>query len=72
MKPFAVVITEYERGWGSREWHAIFFDTYLDAEKKMNEINAKNNLPYVPDEYDRADIVVVTPQNLARLERLAK
>lgn len=45
---------ESERGWGQKPFH-IDFDTREAAEAYKQQMNAKNNLPYVPDYYERAD-----------------
>lgn len=72
MKPFAVVFREYERGWGSKDFHAVFYDTYVEAEKVADTENAKNNASIVPDYYIQARVEVVTPRNQSWLENLAK
>ena len=53
---YRVHCTESERGWGQKPFHADF-DTREEAEAYMKLINDQNNLPYVPDYYERADSI---------------
>lgn len=46
-----VVWTEYERGWGRKDFMANDYSSKEEALKKVDEENAKNNLPQVPDYY---------------------
>ena len=51
-----VVLTEYERGWGSKHFETIYFDNEEEAKKYAIDYNVThNNLSYVPDWYVRAD-----------------
>jgi hypothetical protein len=51
---YRVHCTESERGWGQKSFHRDF-DTRPEAEAYMKHINDQNNLPYVPDYYERAN-----------------
>lgn len=46
-----VVLREYERGWGSKDFLAYHFDTQKEAEEKVLEHNKENNESIVPDYY---------------------
>jgi hypothetical protein len=61
-KPFMVILTEYERGWGSKEFHRAYFDTLEAAKKYAAAENAKNNLPTAPDWYVVASEPQVNPE----------
>jgi hypothetical protein len=50
---YRVRCIESERGWGQKPF-CVDFDTRAEAEAYMESMNAKNNLPYVPDYYERA------------------
>ena len=51
---FRVHCIESERGWGQKPFH-VDFDTREEAEAYKQKMNAQNNLPYVPDYYERAE-----------------
>jgi hypothetical protein len=51
---FRVHCVESERGWGQKYFH-VDFDSREEAEAFKKNMNAQNNLPYVPDYYERAD-----------------
>ena len=51
---YRVHCIESERGWGQKPFH-VDFDTREEAEDYKQKMNARNNLPYVPDYYERAD-----------------
>ena len=53
---YRVHCTESERGWGQKPFHADF-NTRAEAEAYMKRVNDQNNLPYVPDYYERADSI---------------
>lgn len=53
---FRVHCVESERGWGQKPFK-VDFDTREEAEAYMKNMNAQNNLPYVPDYYERADYI---------------
>ena len=53
---YRVHCTESERGWGQKPFH-VDFDTREEAEAYKQLMNAQNNLPYVPDYYERADSI---------------
>lgn len=53
---YRVHCTESERGWGQKPFHEDF-DTRAEAEAFMKRVNDQNNLPYVPDYYERADSI---------------
>lgn len=69
---YAVVFTEYDRGWGSNQFHAVFYETRAEAEAKSNAENAKNTAPTAPDYYIQTHVVPVHADNRAYLEKLAK
>jgi hypothetical protein len=53
---YKVVLTEYERGWGSKHWDTKYFDNAEEARKYALDYNIKNNSEKVtPDWYVRAD-----------------
>jgi hypothetical protein len=52
---FRVDIIECERGWGRKVDEIKYFDDANEAYKFVEEFNAKNNLPYVPDWYMYAE-----------------
>jgi hypothetical protein len=53
---YKVVLTEYERGWGSKHWDTIYFDNETEARVYAENYNIKNNnLDHAPDWYVRAD-----------------
>ena len=49
-----VVLTEYERGWGSREFIARAHKTKVDADRYVHEVNSKNTSPTAPEYYIKA------------------
>jgi len=51
---YRVHCIESERGWGQKPFYEDF-DTRAAAEAFMKRMNDRNNLPYVPDYYERAD-----------------
>jgi hypothetical protein len=52
LKIFKVVLTEYERGWGSKIWDTLYFDNELEAKTFATDYNQQNNSDsYVPDWY---------------------
>lgn len=52
---FKVALIESERGWGQRIDEIEEYDTYEEAVARIKEVNAKNNLSYVPDWYMYAE-----------------
>lgn len=46
-----VVLTEYERGWGSKCFAASHYDTAEEAYAAMNKTNSKNTAAEAPDYY---------------------
>jgi hypothetical protein len=54
MKKHVVILREYERGWGSKDFHCTEFGSKADAEKEMARINARNTAPHAPDYYIQA------------------
>lgn len=64
-----VVYTEYERGWGNKDFHAVEYDDLEKAKNVALEENGKNNLPYVPDYYVVAR-VVSDPSQFHHYEKL--
>ncbi len=55
---YRVHCTESERGWGQKSFHRDFV-TRPEAEAYMKHINDQNNLPYVPDYYERANRIEI-------------
>lgn len=51
------LLTEYERGWGSKPFSAKHFPTKEEAVSFVNKTNEKNNLATVPDYYISAQFV---------------
>lgn len=72
MKPttkYIVVLTEYERGWGSKDFHAVECETLDQAIAREAETNSQNNEPTVPDYYIVARIET-DPRKFAYYEKL--
>lgn len=72
MKPttrYLVVLREYERGWGSKDFVAREYSTLEEATAYSTSVNAENNLPTVPDYYINARIVS-DPEEFSQYERL--
>lgn len=55
---YRVHCIESERGWGQKPF-SVDFDTRAEAEAYMERMNAKNNLPSVPDYYERANKITM-------------
>ena len=51
---YRITVVESERGWGQRSEYE-YFDTPEQAQARIESINSRNNLPYVPDWYMYAD-----------------
>lgn len=66
---YMAVLTEYERGWGSKDFHAVKFDDYTKAKAYVDGENAKNNEPKVPDWYCVARLIT-DPAEFHLYERL--
>lgn len=66
---YLVVLREYERGWGSKDFVAHEYDDYESAREYANSVNAENNLDYVPDYYINARIIT-NPQEFRIYEDL--
>jgi hypothetical protein len=56
MFKYRLLLTEYERGWGSTNEYCQF-NTRLEAEAYREEINSKNTLESVPDYYVTASTI---------------
>ena len=72
MKPttnYIVVLTEYERGWGSKDFHAVECETLDQAIAHETETNSHNTKPTVPDYYIVARIET-DPRKFSNYERL--
>jgi hypothetical protein len=54
--PFYCVLREYERGWGSKDFHATGHQTREAAQKAVDKVNAKNTAPSAPDYYVNARV----------------
>lgn len=52
-----VYVIEYERGWGSKVDEVKEFDSKKEAVDFVNNFNAENDLPSVPDWYMTAQYV---------------
>ena len=52
---YRVSMWESERGWGTKHWDDVDFDTYDEALAFMSAENAKNNSSVAPDWYVYAD-----------------
>ncbi len=50
-KRFRVTLTEYESGWGSKDFTYRDFDTLSCAKAYQKEVNDENDKDYVPDYY---------------------
>lgn len=57
MKRYVVIIREYERGWGSKDFVAKEHGCKEDALEYMNKINSENTAPTAPDYYHQARYV---------------
>lgn len=64
-----VVLREYERGWGSKDFTASEFTNFESATAYANSVNAENNLPVVPDYYINAR-VITNPAEFVQYEDL--
>jgi hypothetical protein len=53
---YRVHCIESERGWGQKSF-SVDFNTRVEAEAYMENMNARNNLSYVPDYYERANSI---------------
>ena len=60
-KPFMVILTEHERGWGQKPFHTEYFDSMKEAKAYSTNENAQNNLPEVPDWYVTASAPMANP-----------
>jgi hypothetical protein len=47
---YRIQLVESERGWGQEYWYE-FFDSITEAEKRIREVNSKNNEKFAPDWY---------------------
>ena len=57
-RAFKVKLTEYERGWGQRDFGEKYFDNEAEARAWTRDYNLReNNKDYVPEWYVRADYV---------------
>jgi len=65
---YLVVLREYERGWGSKDFHAKQFTEYSDAKAYYTEVNSRNTAPSAPDYYIQARIET-DPENFNTYER---
>ena len=55
---FRVVLTEYERGWGSKHWDTLYFDNEAEArEYALNYNRTNNTATTAPDWYVQAEYV---------------
>ena len=66
---YLVVLSEYERGWGSKDFVAHEYEEYAPAKAYADSVNAENNLPVVPDYYINAR-VVTNPEEFKQYESL--
>jgi hypothetical protein len=49
---YRVSFTEYERGWGQKEWSTEYYDNAEEAKAVADAYNKEhNNKDYVPDWY---------------------
>jgi len=55
-KYFKVILTEYERGWGQKDFFESYFDTEKEAEVYADSVNSKNTLAHAPDYYIQARV----------------
>jgi hypothetical protein len=54
---FLVVLREFERGWGSKDFLAKSFSSYQSAVTFADSVNLENNKRPVPDYYITARII---------------
>lgn len=59
-----MVIREYERGWGSKDFVAKEHDTKELAIAAVHAVNAENDLPQVPDYYHLARYEETMPDSV--------
>lgn len=52
---YKVVITEHERGWGSKVDEVKYFDSEQSARDFVKQYNSKNTAPTAPDWYMLAE-----------------
>lgn len=50
MPKYRVHLMESERGWGQERWHEDY-DTRVEAEARVHEVNSRNTAPTAPDWY---------------------
>lgn len=56
VQAFKVVFTEYDRGWGQRDWETEYYDNEAEARKRAIDYNRKNNnKDEVPEWFVRAE-----------------
>jgi len=51
-----IVVTEYERGWGSKTMFVVYADSPDEAQAYVKDYNKDNTLDVVPDWYAVARI----------------
>lgn len=51
---YRVFLLESERGWGQERWHEDY-DTYEEAKRRIESVNAENTAPSAPDWYMAAE-----------------
>ena len=63
-----VIVTEYERGWGSKVIDTFYFSNDAKAIKYRDEVNSKNTAAVAPDWYISAELgeVVNAPDMVVR------
>lgn len=52
-----VVLREYERGWGNKDFAAHAYETYEEAKAYADSVNSENTQVVVPDYYITARII---------------
>lgn len=54
---YRVQLVESERGWGREYWHEDY-DTFEEAQKRIQEVNSMNTGSTAPDWYMQAEQVI--------------
>lgn len=68
MKIYKVNLTEYEKGWGSKVFDALYFKKEDNALSYIKEYNSKNNLSTTPDYYTRAELITLAIPDAYKFE----
>jgi hypothetical protein len=65
---YLVVLREYERGYGSKDFHAEEYAQYSEAKAFCDLVNSENTASTAPDYYIQARIIT-NPEEFGQYER---